>query len=59
MQKRYELVCEDSLCPKKLLDVSRSGLEEAGRYNDTECKEITCSACRICFADTMIKIDDS
>ena len=26
------LVCEDSLCPRKLPDVSGSGLDEAGCY---------------------------
>ena len=32
MQKRHVLICEDSLCPRKLPDVSRPGLGEAGRY---------------------------
>ena len=32
MQKRHVLVCEDILCPKKLLDVSGPGLGEARRY---------------------------
>ena len=32
MQKRYVLVCEDSLCPRELPDVSGPGLGEAGRY---------------------------
>ena len=32
MQKRLVLVCEDSLCPRKQLDVSGPGLGEAGRY---------------------------
>ena len=32
MQKRLVLVCEGSLCPIKLPDVSGSDLEEAGRY---------------------------
>ena len=32
MQKRLVLVCEGSLCPIKLPEVSRPGLEEAGRY---------------------------
>ena len=31
-QKRYVLVCEDILCPRKLPDVSGPGLGEAGRY---------------------------
>ena len=33
MQKRLVLVCEGSLCPRKLPEVSGSGLGEAGRYN--------------------------
>ena len=33
MQKRLVLVCEGSLCPRKLPDVSGPGLGEAGRYN--------------------------
>ena len=33
MQKRLVLVCEDSLCPRKQLDVNGAGLGEAGRYN--------------------------
>ena len=32
MQKRYVLVCEGNLCPRKLSDVSGPGLGEAGRY---------------------------
>ena len=32
MQKRHVLVCEGSLCPRKLSDVSGPGLGEAGRY---------------------------
>jgi len=32
VQKRHVLVCEGSLCPRKLSDVSGSGLGEAGRY---------------------------
>ena len=32
MQKRHVLVGDDSLCPKKLADVSEPGLGEAGRY---------------------------
>ena len=32
MQKRLVVVCEDSLCPIKLPDVSGPGLGEAGRY---------------------------
>ena len=32
MQKRHGLVCEGSLCPRKLSDVSRPGLGEAGCY---------------------------
>ena len=31
MQKKLVLVCEGSLCPIKLPDVSGSGLVEAGR----------------------------
>ena len=34
MQKRDVLVCEDSLCPRKLLDVSGPGLGEVGHYNE-------------------------
>ena len=34
MQKRLVLVCEGSLCFKKLSDVSGPGLGEAGRYKD-------------------------
>jgi len=33
VQKKYVLVCEDSLCPKKLLNVSGPDLGEAGRYS--------------------------
>jgi len=33
VQKRHVLICEDSLCPKKLPDVSGHGLGEGGRYN--------------------------
>ena len=33
MQKRLVLVCEGSLCPRKLPEVSGPGLGEAGRYN--------------------------
>ena len=33
MQKRLVLVCEGSLCPRKLSDVSGPGLGEAGHYN--------------------------
>ena len=33
MQKKLVLVCEGSLHPKKLLDVSGPGLGEAGRYS--------------------------
>jgi len=36
MQKRHVLVCEGSLCPKNLSDVSEPGLGEAGRYSYTE-----------------------
>ena len=32
MQKRHVLVCEGSLCPRELPDVSGPGLGEAGRY---------------------------
>ena len=32
MQKRHVLVCEGSLCPRTLSDVSGPGLREAGRY---------------------------
>ena len=32
MQKRYVLVCEGSLCPRELPDVSGPGLGEVGRY---------------------------
>ena len=32
MQKRHVLVCEDSLCPRELPDVSGPGLGEAGCY---------------------------
>ena len=32
MQKRHVLVCEGSLYPRKLSDVSGPGLGEAGRY---------------------------
>jgi len=32
VQKRHVLVCEGSLCPIKLPDVSGPGLGEAGRY---------------------------
>ena len=32
MQKRHVLVCEGSLCPRELSDVSGPGLGEAGRY---------------------------
>ena len=32
MQKRHVLVCEVSLCFRKLPDVSGPGLGEAGRY---------------------------
>ena len=32
MQKSHLLVCEGSLCPRKLPDVSGPGLGEAGRY---------------------------
>ena len=32
VQKIYVLVCEGSLCPRKLPEVSGSGLGEAGRY---------------------------
>ena len=32
MQKKLVLVCDGSLCPRKLPDVSGPGLEEAGRY---------------------------
>ena len=32
MHKRCVLVCEGSLCPRKLPDVSGPGLGEAGRY---------------------------
>ena len=34
MQKRHVLVCEDSLCPRELPDVSGPGLGETGRYNN-------------------------
>ena len=34
-QKRHVLVCEDNLCPKKLSDVSESGLGEARRYTES------------------------
>ena len=33
VQKRHVLVCEGSLCPRKLSEVSGPGLGEAGRYN--------------------------
>ena len=32
VRERHVLVCEGSLCPRKLSDVSGPGLEEAGRY---------------------------
>ena len=32
MQKRHVLVCEDSLCPRELPDLSGPGLGEAGRF---------------------------
>ena len=36
MQKRFVLVCESSLCPIKLTDVSGPDLGEAGRYSRPE-----------------------
>ena len=32
MQKKQVLVCDGSLCPRELTDVSGPGLGEAGRY---------------------------
>ena len=39
MQKRLVLVCEGSLCPRKLPDVSGPGLGEAGRYREMSWEE--------------------
>ena len=37
MQKRHVLVCEGSLCPRELPDVSGPDLGEAGRYRSVPC----------------------
>ena len=42
VQKRHVLVCEGSLCPRELLDVSGPGLGEAGRYKGHHCLEGCC-----------------
>ena len=44
MQKRLVLICEDSLNPIKLPDVSGAGLGEAGRYN-SPAAPLFCSVC--------------
>ena len=46
MQKRLVLVCEGSLCPIKLPEVSGPGLEEAGRYRMVSELTLTVSRAR-------------
>ena len=45
MQKRHVLVCEGSLCPRELPDVSGPGLGEAGRYNAAPSGDV--EVCRV------------